>query len=58
MSESTFLCLIAGLAVVWSSLWVYMLSSVLSDDLEQVKKRLTKLEAEFASYRTNNPPKD
>lgn len=55
MSESTFLCLLAGLAIVWSSLWVYMLNSVLSDDLEQVKKKLTELEAKFAR---DNPPKD
>ena len=58
MSESTFLCLLAGLAVVWSSLWVYMLSSVLSDDLETVKKQLTELKVEFHRYKMDNPSRE
>lgn len=58
MSATVFLCLIAGLAVVWSSLWVYMLSSVLSDDLEQVKEQLTELKVEFHRYKMDNPPSD
>lgn len=58
MSESTFLCLIAGLAIVWSSLWVYMLSSVLSDDLEKVKKQLDELNAEFKRNWLINPTRD
>lgn len=58
MSAITFLCLLAGLAVVWSCLWVYMLCNVLSDDLEKIKKQLAELNAEFTHYRINNPPRD
>lgn len=54
MSESTFLCLLAGLAITWLSLWIYMLCSVLSDDLEEVKKQVKELQGRQSADGLNN----
>lgn len=58
MSESALLCMVAGIVILWISFWIYMLCSVLSDDLEKIKKKLTKLEAEFYRYRIDNPSRE
>ena len=58
MSESALICMVAGIVILWLSFWIYMLCSVLSDDLEKVKKQLTKLEAEFYRYRIDNPSRE
>lgn len=58
MSESALLCMVAGIVILWLSFWIYMLCSVLSDDLEEVKKKITKLEVEFYRYRIDNPSRE
>lgn len=58
MSVTTFLCLLAGLAVTWSCLWVYMLCNAISDGQKKIKKQLDELKAEFTCYRIDNPPRD
>lgn len=58
MSESALLCMVAGIVILWLSFWIYMLCSVLSDDLEEVKKKITKLEVEFYQYRIDNPSRE
>lgn len=58
MSVTIFLCLLAGLVATWSCLWVYMLHNLCSNELEEVKKKLNKLEVEFHQYRIDNPPRD